>query len=579
MIVLNDVHKGYDFDLDKLVTPKETIRSVRKKLKKTDLDILKAIVRVDKGRVGIPIHYSIYGKDALSIPGLPIQQGKGATKHQSKASALMELIERFSLFHFLRNSQNFIFEEYRNIRDKALPFDLVAKSVHDNSNESDRAKKIFSQIPQKWILATNLTRKNEILIPSDWFYTINEYNGSSAGNCQEEAICQGICELVERHVSSLVSLERIKTPAIKIESITDPVVLKMIEKYKKVGIKLYLSDLSLDIGIPTIGVLAYDPSTFPESSEIVWAAGTASNPQKALNRTLTEVAQFGRNFKNSPRYKQTVLTKFQNLEEATFITETDKKIDINELPDLSDRNMRIEIENLIAVLREVGMEVIAVDITHPLLEIPAFYNIIPGAHFGLRTRGTSVGYYTAALISKNEDLKTAISQLKKMDAIIPGKRYIRFFIGRCYIKMGDFQIALRYFQEALDLDSSDKGVPNISIIYHKIGICFRELGQYEEAINTLEKAKYYDCQNADIYNLLGICYFDLKEFDRALVCFDKVLGIEPGRAFVYAKIANIHEKTGNARKAANYYKTSLKIDPNITFAKERLKKLREKKHS
>jgi ribosomal protein S12 methylthiotransferase accessory factor YcaO len=34
---------------------------------------------------------------------------------------------------------------------------------------------------------------------------INEFNGPSAGNCVEEALSQGICELVERHVSSLIS--------------------------------------------------------------------------------------------------------------------------------------------------------------------------------------------------------------------------------------------------------------------------------------------------------------------------------------------------------------------------------------
>ncbi|PIV99543.1 MAG: hypothetical protein COW41_07620, partial [Deltaproteobacteria bacterium CG17_big_fil_post_rev_8_21_14_2_50_51_6] len=49
---------------------------------------------------------------------------------------------------------------------------------------------------------------------------MNEFNGSSAGNCAEEAISQGICEVVERHVSSLVSRGRLKTPAIDLDSVT-----------------------------------------------------------------------------------------------------------------------------------------------------------------------------------------------------------------------------------------------------------------------------------------------------------------------------------------------------------------------
>ena len=64
--------------------------------------------------------------------------------------------------------------------------------------------------------------QEEVLIPFDWFYAINEFNGPSAGNCVEEALIQGICEVVERHVSSIISRNRLRTPAIRLESITDP---------------------------------------------------------------------------------------------------------------------------------------------------------------------------------------------------------------------------------------------------------------------------------------------------------------------------------------------------------------------
>jgi ribosomal protein S12 methylthiotransferase accessory factor len=103
----------------------------------------------------------------------------------------------------------------------------------------------------------------------------------------EEALSQGICEIVERHVSSIVSRKKLRVPAINIDSVTDPLVIEVIGKYKKVGVRLYISDFSLDTGIPSIGVLAYDPSTFPDRSEIVWTAGTTPNPQKALNRAMT----------------------------------------------------------------------------------------------------------------------------------------------------------------------------------------------------------------------------------------------------------------------------------------------------
>ena len=94
---------------------------------------------------------------------------------------------------------------------------------------------------------------------------INEFNGPSAGNCVEEALSQGICELVERHVSSQVSHGLLETPGIRLDSVTDPLCRQLLEKYKKHGIEVYASDFTLDTGIPTVAVLAWDPSTFPGS--------------------------------------------------------------------------------------------------------------------------------------------------------------------------------------------------------------------------------------------------------------------------------------------------------------------------
>jgi len=218
-----------------------------------DLDILKETVRIDNGRLDIPIYFSVCGSDAEEMIGTKKQMGKGGTPNQSEASAVMELAERFSFFSFCKNPENFIVDEYKNVKDRALPFETIAKSVHDDSDELDRAREVFSRLPLKWTVGYNMTREEEVLIPFDWFFAINEFNGPSAGNCVEEAISQGICELVERHVSSIVSRGRLKTPAIDLGNLADPLLVEMIGKYRRAGIKLFASDFSLDMGIPSIG--------------------------------------------------------------------------------------------------------------------------------------------------------------------------------------------------------------------------------------------------------------------------------------------------------------------------------------
>lgn len=569
-VVLKDAYKRYTHDQDKILTPEETVKCFKDRLKKMDLDILEGTIRIDNGRLDIPVYFSVCGKDALDIIGTKKQMGKGGTPQQSEASAVMELAERFSFFSYCKNSENFFIEEYRNLKGKVLPFESIALSVHDTSEDLDRAKEAFSRIPLRWTWAYNLTRQEEVLIPFNWFYTINEFNGPSAGNCVEEALVQGICEIVERHVSSIISRGRIKTPMINMSSITDPLSLEMIRKYRNEGIRLYMTDFSLDTGIPSVGALAYDPSTFPEKSEIVWTAGTTPDPQKALSRALTEVAQLAGDFNTSSNYVASGLPKFKNLEEADFVINPGNETDMTKLPDLSNENIRVEVESCVSALAEIGKEVILVNTTHPELEIPAFYTIIPGAHFRERAIGTSVGMFSSKLIAENENPEWAIAQLKKMDDLMPAKYYIKFFLGVNHLSMNEPARALDYLETCLEHNPKEEDIPSV---YSYMGQCLKEQNRHKEAIAVLKKAVRFDNERTDVYNLMGFCYFKLKEHEKAIQCFQKVLRLDPSSAIDYANIASNYREMGKRTQAIRHYRFALELDPTIEFARENLKRL------
>ncbi len=568
--IIKDAIKCNNADQDKIIPPEETVNSFKEKLKKIDLDILEDTVRIDNKRLDIPVYFSICGNDAYALTGTRKQMGKGGTTHQAEASAVMELAERFSLFSFRNNPENFLIEKYRNIKDKAIPFKMIAQSVNDNSDDLEIAEKIFEDLPFKWTKAFNLTQNKEILVPFDWFFTINEFNGACAGNCAEEAICQGMCEVVERHVSSIISHKKLKVPLINADSATDPMAVELIQKYRNAGIRIYISDFSLNTGIPTVGVLAYDPLTFPKTSEIVWTAGTTLNPQKSLNRALTEVAQLAGDFNTSSNYIASGLPKFKKIEEAEFVINSKNEIDIKNLPDLSDNNIKIEIESCISALKEKGMEVIVINTMNPKLEIPAFYTIIPGAHFRERALGNSICMFTAKLIAETIDPKTAIGKLKRIEEILPDKYYIKFYLGSCYLAMDDLKTAIDYFTSSLGLEPTEQDMPSI---YSYMGVCLKNMGEYRNAISVLMKGEKHDSERTDIYNSMGFCYFKLKEHERAIDCFKKVLRINPGSAIDYANIASNYREMGKPVKAIQYYKTALAIDPGIDFARYNLEKL------
>ena len=423
----------------------------------------------------------------------------------------------------------------------------------------------------KWTWGYNLTREQEVLIPFDWFYAINEFNGPSAGNCVEEALIQGICEIVERHTSSVVSQNKLKVAAIRPESVTDPLVNEMFQKYKKAGVNLYLSDFSLDTGIPTVGAMAYDPATFPALSEIVWTAGTTPDPQKALSRALTEVAQLAGDFNTDSNYVASGLPKYTTLEEADYIMNPGREVDIGELPDLSNNNLKTEITNCLSSLENINMQVLVINTMHHQLQVPAFYTIIPGAHFRERSLGTSVGMFSAKHIFENQTAPDAIRQLKSMDKALTGKYYINFYLGACHLSIQEPEAAQDFFRRALTLDPTEQDIPSI---HSYLGVALKDMGEYRRALDVLQQGAQLDNERTDIYNLMGFCHFKLEEHEAAVENFKKVIALDPSSAIDYANIGANYRQMGEKEKAIRYYQMALTLDDSIEFAQNALEELK-----
>jgi ribosomal protein S12 methylthiotransferase accessory factor len=569
-VILNDAHKRFTIDQDKIFPPQQTVKRFHDKLNKIDLDILKSTIRIDNGRLNIPVYFSTCGADAVNVIGTKKQMGKGGTPEQAEASAVMELAERFSFFSFAKNPKNFFTDQYINVKDKAIAFEMIAQSVHDESEDLPVSRKIFENLPLKWTWGYNLTREKEVLIPFDWFFSINEFNGPSAGNCVEEALSQGICEIVERHTSSIVSHNRLKVAAIRPESATDPLVLEMLQMYKNAGINLYISDFSLDTGIPTVGVMAYDPATFPRLSEIVWTAGTTPDPQKALSRALTEVAQLAGDFNTGANYVASGLPKYTRIEEAEFIINPAKEVDITDLPDLSDDNIKTEVLNCLSALAANDMEVLVINTLHDQLKIPAFYTIIPGAHFRERSLGTSVGMFSAKHIFENNPAPKAIAELENIQKMLPDKYYVHFYLGASHLSIDDPQTAHSYFRKALTLGPTKQDIPSI---YSYLAVALKDMGEYRQALEILKEGEKLDQERTDIYNLMGFCHFKLKEHPEAIKNFKKVIHLDPSSAIDYANIASNYRQMGEKKKAIHYYQMALTLDDTIQFAKDNLKEL------
>ena len=430
-------------------------------------------------------------------------------------------------------------------------------------------QEFLDELPLRWVRAWNLTLGKEQWVPIDWFYTINEYNGPAAGNTLEEAILQALCEVVERHVGSIISNDMLVTPEIDADSLRDPAAIELVEKFRSKGIKLFLRDFSLDTGIPTVGALAYDPSTFPERSEIVFTAGTTSNPEKSLCRTLTEIAQLAGDFENRTSYRPT-LPKYASLEEAAFMMKSSRKVSIRDLPNHDDDNIRVEIERCTAALAKIGLQVLVVNVTHPQLHVPVVYTIIPGAHFLDHTRNTDFPQHAARTMVRGLASDEMVPQMERLLSTF-GPRYdLTFFLAHSLELDGNPEAALTLHRRALD-QFPDPG--EIGSIHVHIASCLKELERYQEALDALDLAEKANPDLSEIYNLRGFCYFKLKKYNESIACFERVIELNPGSAIDYANIGSNLRELGHKEEAIRLYKIALELDPDIEFARAGMERL------
>ncbi len=566
--------KTYTTDQDKAISPEETVARFKDKLDHLNLDILKEVKRIDNGRLGIPVYFSVCGEDARAMTGTKKQMGKGASSIQAQASACMELAERFSFFTYKNNPENFLEGDYQEMREQGYPVldtKYLLQSVHDTNHDIAFVEDVLLGIPLQWAWATNLASGEDVLMPFSWFFAINEFNGPSAGNSYEEAALQGICEIVERHVCALVTHEKIKTPLIDPESVSDSVARKLLTIFKENNIDLFLNDFTLDTGICTVAALAIDRSTFPEKSEIVYTAGTTPDPEKALIRAVTEVAQLAGDFNSGSNYIASGLPKPLSMDEVEHVAESGMTVKITEIANLGDANIRVEVENCVSALADKGMDTFMLDVAHPDLQIPAIYTIVPGAHFRERSMIHDVGLFAAKLlVERVTDPQELDEKLARLEGLIPDAYYLDFYRGRNLYNAGLPENALLHFKQALTLHPEQEDLP---YIYSYMGNCYKDLENYDEALAILKKGLQVDEERPDIYNMMGVCHFKQEAYAEAVKSFERAVELNPSSAMDYANLGVNHRRLGNNDKAVHFFTLALSLDPEIEFAQQQLAEL------
>jgi len=367
----------------RVMPAEETLKRVLPLLEAAGLGMPEDIT--DKDELGIPVFSVDRQKTALGVP--KYYNGKGVTKEQAEASAIMESIERYSAE--MREDDELVYGTYAEACDGMMAVDPVDLVLPIRTLGCCRSSQIA------WTEGFEMFRGCPIWVPACAVYfpyqpdgdlQLFRYhtNGLASGNTIEEAILHALFEDIERDAWSIAEYNNFTKADVEIRN-KDSVPAQLIEKFKAQGIEIHLKDLTSDIGIPTIGASADDVKT-KDPEMLTIGVGTHLNPEIAAIRAITEVAQSRTTHRhgmktNAQLQKVTQDMGYEKIKKLNhmWFGENKNKVFLEDMTDMSTDYVLDDIEVVLQKLMDAGFDqVIAVDLTRPEIGVPAVRMIVPG---------------------------------------------------------------------------------------------------------------------------------------------------------------------------------------------------------
>lgn len=368
------------------IAPEETIKNVESKLRAAGVTRVAEITHLD--RVGIPVYSAI--RPAAAEGAVSIYAGKGATKPQAKASAMMESFERYSAELHADHKQKFINGVFEGSEGELNRYIRPSLLILPNLLFDPETAEV------EWVRSTNLKDDKDVLVPANAVYHPyvpersvklfqSNTNGLASGNRLEEAVFHGIMEVVERDAWSIFESKRQSKPEINCENTENQIIKNILTMFNDAGIHVKLVDLTDDVEITTVAAVS-DDTVLKDPALLTLGVGTHLDPEVAVIRALTEVAQSRATQIHGTR-EDTVRAVFMRkagYERMKRINnhwfgESEKSIEITEMKNISGKSFKEDIETSKKLLSKCGFEdVLYVDLTRPEIEIPVVRVIIPG---------------------------------------------------------------------------------------------------------------------------------------------------------------------------------------------------------
>ncbi len=341
--------------------------------------------------------------------------GKGTTEVQAKVSALGEAIERYSGIFW--GDEYTIKSSFKGLGPEAIhPNDCMLYSEeqirHSQTRKSSRTDDFnFIPVPFEenleidWTPIWSLTNHRTRYLPTTYCYyghpelilsfAASDSNGCAAGNTLEEAILQGFTEMVERDSVAIWWYNRIKRPAVDIDSFDITYVRELKAYYQSIGRELWVLDITSDFGIPAFAVVSRQLARTTEDIFVGFSAYL--DPRVALMRAISEANQYlpalsealadGSTYYRYDKSDAIKWWKTATIENQPYLV-PDTNVPpkkLSDYPSLASADLLEDINTCVDIARDHDLEVLVLDQTRPDIGLAVVKVFVPGLrHFWRR---------------------------------------------------------------------------------------------------------------------------------------------------------------------------------------------------
>lgn len=334
--------------------------------------------------------------------------GKGPTRMEAFASAYCELVERISIGmlcginlapyrqlygpvhnHIVNVEQFRYMPGYRWAHQDALPNPVRAEDFLAGQRFTRgqlESLKMNSDFLRHWVPGYSLIQEKEVQVPILFTKWISATNGVASGNTMEEAIVHACCEIYERDalIKYLRHMLVVQAKDVKPETINDERIQSILHYFRENKVDVVIKDIGNDL-YPVYAVLTFNNNM--EKGKFgynIIKSGSSFDTKDALLRCFTERMQ-GSTFAKetqlevdhrimpNDRYMPIMFTGL-----STFSLESYRNgLEKTNFQNWEINDTKLEVEKCIEIAKKMGTDLIIVNHTHPVFNLPTVRVVMP----------------------------------------------------------------------------------------------------------------------------------------------------------------------------------------------------------